>query len=111
MIDKYSSTNMLLNGKATCLIIQEKYDEAETALQEALDKDNNNPDTLINLIVLSQHMGKSDEVIDRYLTQLKDSHEKHPFVKDYFNREKEFDKLIKEYNDLLAPKYSYSASI
>lgn len=51
-----------MNAQAVTFIGQGKYEEAETALQEALDKDTNNPDTLTNLIVLSRHTGKPDEV-------------------------------------------------
>lgn len=60
--DKFVPTNMLLNGQAVCYIGQEKYEEAEQALRESLDKDPNNYDTLINLIVLSQQTEKNQDV-------------------------------------------------
>ncbi|XP_014282848.1 coatomer subunit epsilon [Halyomorpha halys] len=98
LMDKYGSSVVLLNGQAVTFIGQGKYEEAEAALTEAMDKDNNNPDTLLNMMVLSQHLGKPLEVTNRYRSQLFDSHGDHHFVTEYNNKEKEFERLAQQYS-------------
>jgi len=98
MIDKLGSTALLLNGQAVTFLSQAKYAEAESALQEALDKDPNNPETLVNMIVMSQHTGKQPEVSNRYLSQLKDLDPHHSFVTKLAQKEADFDRMVKQYD-------------
>lgn len=99
--DKFVSTSLLLNGQAVCFIAQEKYEEADGALRNSLDKDPNNLDTFINLIALAQHYnvsGKSQEdVINRYLSQIKDLHPYCQLVVDLERKEQEFQRLCARY--------------
>ncbi|EEB14534.1 Coatomer subunit epsilon, putative [Pediculus humanus corporis] len=98
IIDKHGSTPLLLNGQAVCFIHQEKFEEAESALQQSISKDSDNSDSLINLIVLSRLSGKPQEVAKRYLTHIQDSHKSHTYVKEYSVKESEFDKLVLQYS-------------
>ena len=112
MIDKLGATSVLLNGQAVTFLAQGKYSEAEAALNEAMEKDPNNADTLVNMIVLSQHQGKAPEVgqflnlflpnehyqvSNRYLSQLKDMDPNHGFVVKLNKKEEDFDRMVKQY--------------
>jgi len=97
MIDKLGSTALLLNGQAVTFLAQGKYTEAEAALAEAIEKDPNNPETLVNMIVLAQHQGKQPEVSNRYLSQLKDMDPHHSFVVKLGQKEADFDRMVKQY--------------
>lgn len=57
----------MLNGIAVAKMQMGLFEEAETALQDSLTKNTSDADTLANLIVVSQHLDRPQEVINRYL--------------------------------------------
>jgi len=93
--EKYGATNLLLNGQATCCLHQGKLPSAEKFLLDALEKNSKDIDTLINLVVCYQHMKKSEEIIQRYLNQVKSlpNSKHHSWVQNLQNAEQSFNRL------------------
>lgn len=89
--EKYQMTSLILNGKAVCCMHMGNFDEAESLLLEALNKDAKDPETLANLVVCSLHLGKPSS---RYLNQLKLSYPDHMLVKRASSAEESFDRAV-----------------
>lgn len=102
LADKYATTTMLLNGQAVCYMRMNKFEDAEGVLQEAINKDSNNPETLINMSVLAQHLGKSAEVSNRYISQLKAGHDQHNYTKEYQSKLNDFKRIASGYTSSIA---------
>ncbi|KAL3344183.1 hypothetical protein AABB24_023559 [Solanum stoloniferum] len=89
--EKNQMTGLILNGKAVCCMHMGNFDEAETLLLEALNKDTKDSETLANLVVCSLHLGKPST---RYLSQLKISHPDHMLVGHAASAEEIFDRAV-----------------
>uniref|UniRef100_A0A0N4Z8V9 Coatomer subunit epsilon n=1 Tax=Parastrongyloides trichosuri TaxID=131310 RepID=A0A0N4Z8V9_PARTI len=96
LIDKYGGTVSLLVSQASCLIQQEKYEDAEKLLLEAQQKDSDNAEVCINLFVVNSYLGKSAESQMRLINQLKQFHPDHPWTVGYHQKEELFEKLTAE---------------
>ncbi|KAL1915147.1 uncharacterized protein VTP21DRAFT_7628 [Calcarisporiella thermophila] len=92
-----SHTLKVLNGQAVCNIALGRYPEAESVLLEALQKDSDDPETLVNLIACSTLAAKPAEVINRYMTQLREVAPSHPFLLDLDQKEAAFDRAAQRY--------------
>uniref|UniRef100_A0A0C9RGV8 Coatomer subunit epsilon n=1 Tax=Wollemia nobilis TaxID=56998 RepID=A0A0C9RGV8_9CONI len=89
--DKYQQTVTILNGKAICCMHMGRFDEAESVLLEALNKDAKDADSLANLVVCNLHLGKP---ANRYLSQLKNYYPEHLLVKRAVGAEDNFDRAV-----------------
>lgn len=72
-----------------------RYDEAEAALQQAIEKEPNNADALANLIVLSILAGKPDESLT---SQLQKADKNHPHLVALAEKNDAFDTAAKKYS-------------
>lgn len=81
LTEQYGNSPMLLNLNAAANIVAGQYDAAEKCLNEAMGEESiTSSDTLINLVVCYQHLGKGMDVIGPILDQLKSAFPDHPFV-------------------------------
>lgn len=95
-----SNTVKILNSQAVCNIHLGRYPEAESLLLEALNKNNDDPDTLVNLIVVSNFTRKhteATEIINRYANQLKEVAPNHPFLQELDLKTSLFDRAAQRF--------------
>eukprot|EP00602_Paraphysomonas_sp_CaronLab_P006060 CAMPEP_0185018718 /NCGR_PEP_ID=MMETSP1103-20130426/1390_1 /TAXON_ID=36769 /ORGANISM="Paraphysomonas bandaiensis, Strain Caron Lab Isolate" /LENGTH=300 /DNA_ID=CAMNT_0027548655 /DNA_START=60 /DNA_END=962 /DNA_ORIENTATION=- len=91
--EKYGASVMLMTGLAVSKMHQGLFDEAETHLQEALNKDPSNADCLANIITVSYHLDKPPEVIARFVSQLRNKAPEHPLLQGLTNFESAYDRV------------------
>lgn len=93
LVDKFGGSPLLLNGLAAAKMHQGAFEEAETLLLEALTKISSDADSLANLVVVSQQLRRPEEVVQRYVSQLKIANKDHPLLQSLANFESAFDRI------------------
>ena len=81
LLDRHRASLVALNGLATAYIAMKRLDDAERLLQEALAKAPADPDTLINLIALTEAQGRPGEAAAKYLPALREAAPGHVYLK------------------------------
>eukprot|EP00884_Botryococcus_braunii_P011077 jgi/Botrbrau1/19971/Bobra.0059s0086.1 len=94
LAEKYNWTVRLYNGAAAANMQMGSWEEAERELQDALEKDPKNPETLANLITASLHLNKPTA---RYSNQLKALAPNHPASKRAGDFDTAFDRAALEF--------------
>ena len=96
LLEQYGPSPLLFNLMAGAMILKGSYAEAEQRLQECLQEfpDNILPDTLINMIVCSQHQQKPTAP---WLAQIKSTYPAHPFCQGVDRVQAAFDREVGKY--------------
>jgi len=97
LTDKYGITALLLNSQSVCYIGECEYKKAEITLLDALEKDSNDIDSLVNSLFISVHTKVSADVVKRQLNMLRDAYPNSDFIENYNKKEAEFDALSQLY--------------
>ena len=97
--EQYGPSLMLLNCMAVANMVGGNYDAAETNLKEAISEfgGGGDADTLVNMVVCSQYLGKRGSDIDGYLNALKAMCASHPFVRGIVQVEGAFEREASKY--------------
>ena len=98
--EQYGNSPFLLNLNAAAFIVAGRYDAAEKCLTEAVTEEEatgSSSDTLINLVVCYQHLGRGMDVIGPVLEQLKSGFADHPFVQGLARVEGAFERETGKY--------------
>eukprot|EP00271_Cylindrocystis_brebissonii_P020825 TRINITY_DN70_c0_g2_i1.p1 TRINITY_DN70_c0_g2~~TRINITY_DN70_c0_g2_i1.p1 ORF type:complete len:288 (-),score=66.76 TRINITY_DN70_c0_g2_i1:825-1688(-) len=94
LCEKFQWTVLLMNGSAICHMHMGHFEDAETLLLEALNKDAKDANTLANLVVCSLHRAKP---VSRYLNQLKTSAPNHVLMARSALAEASFEQAVSAY--------------
>lgn len=98
--EQYGPSLMLLNCTAVANIVGGKYESAENNLKEAMDAEfggQGDADTLVNMVAVSQHLGRKPSEIENYLMALKATCADHPFVVGLMQVEGAFEREANKY--------------
>ena len=96
LLEQYGASPLLANLCACALMLQGNYAEAEGRLQECLQEfpDNIVPDTLINMVVCSQHQQKATQP---WVAQMKTAYPLHSFCAGVDRVQAAFDREVGKY--------------
>ena len=96
LLEQYGASPLLSNLSACALMLQGSYAEAEGRLQECLQEfpDNIVPDTLINMVVCSQHQQKPTQP---WVAQMKTAYPLHSFCAGVERVQAAFDREVGKY--------------
>jgi coatomer protein complex subunit epsilon len=100
--EKFDNANILLNGLALCHMQNNKWADAEKLLHQALSKNPNDTDTLVNLVVVEQHQQQQtgnagNTLSNRKVSQMRSLNPNHYWVTDVSRLDTEFEEQAAKY--------------
>lgn len=97
MLDRFGRSNAALNGLASAYIAMRRFDDAEKALNDALESDPESADTLANVVTLLVQAGKTGKSYMDAVAKLRAVAPTHPYVEAIGRAEDMFDRVAASY--------------